>query len=458
MSAITPQRLVLASIAVALYALLCAAIAYRQWRRRQQAARDALALSAAPAGVVSWLIAYASQTGNAEQLAWQTARVLHTAGVPARVVSFMQLPVDELSTNERALFIVSTYGEGDAPDGAALFSRKIMGAALPLQHLHYGVLALGDRTYRHFCGFGRTLDQWLRAQGAQPLFERIDVDKNNPEALHQWQHQLSHIAGTSDMPDWQAPAYEPWRLAARALLNPGSNGGPCFHVELEPASGAALPHWQAGDLVQVQPPADLQRPREYSIASIPSDGRVHLLIRQEQHGDSSLGIASGWLTDQAQIGDPIQLRLRPNSSFHLADNADRPLIFIGNGTGLAGLRSHLKARAAAGQHCNWLIFGERNVAYDGYYRHELEAWQQQGILQRVDLVFSRDQAQREYVQDRLRAHATLVREWIDAGAALYICGSLEGMASGVELALTEIVGADGVERLIEAGRYRRDVY
>ena len=457
-SAIAPQRLVLASVAVALYALLCAAIAYRQWRRRQQSARDALALSAAPAGVVSWLIAYASQTGNAEQLAWQTARVLHTAGVPARVVSLLQLLASELSSNERALFIVSTYGEGDAPDGAALFARKIMSAALSLQHLHYGVLALGDRAYRNFCGFGRTLDQWLRAQGAQPLFERIDVDNNHPDALHQWQHHLSHIAGTSDMPDWQAPAYEPWQLAARALLNPGSSGGPCFHVELEPASGAALPYWQAGDLVQVQPPNDPQRPREYSIASIPSDGRVHLLIRQELHGDGSLGVASGWLTDQAQIGDLIQLRLRPHSSFHLADNADRPLIFIGNGTGLAGLRSHLKARAAAGHHRNWLIFGERNVAHDGYYRHELEAWQQQGVLQRVDLVFSRDQAQREYVQDRLRTHTTLVREWIDAGAALYICGSLEGMASGVESALTEIVGADGVERLIEAGRYCRDVY
>jgi sulfite reductase (NADPH) flavoprotein alpha-component len=105
-----------------------------------------------------------------------------------------------------------------------------------------------------------------------------------------------------------------------------------------------------------------------------------------------------------------------------------------------------------------LIFGERNAAHDSYYQHELQAWLQQGVLQRIDLVFSRDQPQREYVQDRLRAHAPLVCEWLDAGAAVYICGSLKGMASGVESALNEIIGAHGVEQLIEAGRYRRDVY
>ncbi len=486
MSAISPQRLVLAGIAIALYALLCAAIAYRLWRRRQQAVRDAAALSSAPVGVMSWLIVYASQTGNAEQLAWHTARMLHTAGVPARVMSLAQLQASELSSNERALFIASTYGEGDAPDSAALFARKLMSATLPLQHLHYGVLALGDRTYRHFCGFGRVLDQWLQAQGAQPLFERIDVDNNNAAALNQWQHHLSHVAGTSDLPDWQAPAYEPWRLAARELLNPGSSGGPCFHIELEPASGGALPHWQAGDLVQVQPPADPQRPREYSIASIPADGRVHLLVRQERHSDGSLGIASGWLTEHAVLGEPIHLRLRSHSNFHLADNTHRPLILIGNGTGLAGLRSHLKARAAVGQHRNWLIFGERTAAHDSYHRHELEAWRQQGVLQHIDLVFSRDppspvgdskatrgdapsgiaglhvtkrlQSQREYVQDRLRTRADEVRAWFNDGAAIYVCGSLEGMAGGVEAALIDIIGSQAVEQLIESGRYRRDVY
>ena len=80
------------------------------------------------------------------------------------------------------------------------------------------------------------------------------------------------------------------------------------------------------------------------------------------------------------------------------------------------------------------------------------------MLSRVDLVFSRDTPERPYVQDRLREAAADVKAWLDHGAALYVCGSLQGMAGGVDAALTGMVGADGVERLMEAGRYRRDVY
>ena len=136
----------------------------------------------------------------------------------------------------------------------------------------------------------------------------------------------------------------------------------------------------------------------------------------------------------------------------------RQLILIGNGTGLAGLRSHLKARAAHGMQRNWLVFGERNAANDFYYRDEIEAWQNQGVLERADIVFSRDQEQRIYVQDKLREQAEQVRNWLAAGAAIYVCGSLEGMAGGVEASLTDIIGSTGVEQLIEQGRYRRDVY
>ena len=158
------------------------------------------------------------------------------------------------------------------------------------------------------------------------------------------------------------------------------------------------------------------------------------------------------------MGQTIDLRLRTHSNFRLGDNQHRPLILIGNGTGLAGLRSHLKARAANGAQRNWLVFGERNAANDFYYRNEIEAWQTQGVLERADIVFSRDQAERIYVQDKLREQAENVRAWLAEDAAIYVCGSLEGMAGGVEAALTDIIGAEGVKQLIQQGRYRRDVY
>lgn len=451
-------RSIVAIALVAVYALMCAGIYYAQLRKRQQAVRNAAALIPAADGAQAWLIGYASQTGFAEELAWNTARLLHTAGISTRVASLSEINADDLSQTERALFIVSTYGEGDPPDNASLFVSKLMNAKLDLPNLHFGVLMLGDSEYVNFCGFGRSLTDWLKASGAQALFNSIFVDKAATSALQTWQHQLSHIAGTSDAPDWQAPSYQAWRLAARHHLNPGSAGAATFHLELEAIDGAATATWEAGDLVQVLAPDDAQRPREYSIASIPSDGRVHLLVRQERRANGSLGIASGWLTEQAAVGEEIAMRLRAHSNFRLGDNAHRPLILIGNGTGLAGLRSHLKARAATVTSRNWLIFGERNVAHDFYYRDEIEAWQSQGILERADIVFSRDQAERVYVQDKLREQSEVIRAWIAAGAAVYVCGSLEGMAGGVETALTDILGKKIVEQLIEQGRYRRDVY
>lgn len=456
MTSLSSERLLWAVLVLGAYLLMCAVIVIQQWRKHRAAQRSASALMPTVEGAHTWLIAYASQTGNAEQLAWQTGRLLHTAGVAARVMPLSQLQASDLQHSERALFIASTYGEGDPPDTAALFARRIMSGHLPLGTLHYGILALGDNTYKHFCGFGRMLDAWLVSCAAQPLFERIEVNNDDPTALANWRHQLSHLAGTDDLPDWQAPSYEHWTLHARQHLNPGSAGKPTFHLELQPTHGT-LPDWLSGDLVQVLAPGDRQRAREYSIASIPADGSLHLLVRQEHHADGTLGVASGWLTDQAMPGDLIEVRLRPHHHFQLGDNQHRPMILIGNGTGLAGLRAHLKARAGNAAR-NWLIFGERNAASDAYYRDEIETWMRNGTLSRMNWVFSRDQAERKYVQDCLRECADDVRTWINDDAAIYVCGSLEGMASGVESALKDILGATQVDHLIESGRYRRDVY
>lgn len=453
----TTTRIFFACLLVAAWLALCIGTWLTQRRKRLHAAHEAASLIPAADGASPWLVAYASQTGQAEEIAWQTARLLHTAGVPVRVVPLSDIHTEDLVYAERVLFVVSTYGEGDPPDNAALFAGKTMRETLTLSQLHYGLLMLGDREYRHFCGFGRGLQAWLQSCDAQPLFDPIAVSNGDSVALHDWQHELNRIAGTSDAPDWQGPAYQPWRLAARRHLNPGSAGGPVFHLELEKMDAGPV-QWEAGDLAQILAPGDPKKPREYSVASIPSDGRVHLLIRQERHTDGSLGIASGWLTEQAPLGATIDLRLRSHGNFRIGDNAHRPLILIGNGTGLAGLRSHLRARAAIGKNHNWLIFGERQAAHDFHYRDEIETWQQQGLLAHADIVFSRDQEKRLYVQDRLRERADILRVWLANDAALYVCGSLEGMAGGVEAALKEIVGEEEVTRLIAQGRYRRDVY
>ena len=448
----TTRLALLAALSLS-YAGVCLAPWLRARTRRRASAAARVALANHPA----WLVAYASQTGNAEELAAQTAQSLQLAGIPVRLCALAELTAMDLQQAERALFLVSTYGEGDAPDNAAAFMGRLMTGELALPQLHYGVLALGDRSYGQFCGFGRALDAWLATQGASRLFERIEVDRSASAAIEQWFQHLSHLAGTSDAPDWSAPAFGDWKLMQRQLLNPGSAGGAIYHVELAPVSGS-LPDWQSGDLVQVAAPADPSQPREYSIASIPRDGSVHLLVRQHAHPDGSLGLASGWLTAQASVGDVVQLRLRQHKRFRLEENAQRPLILIGNGSGIAGLRGHLKSRVLAGQRRNWLIFGERNAAHDFHYREEIEGWHASGDLPRLDLAFSRDQAERTYVQDRLRGNADEIILWLQQGAAIYICGSLAGMAGGVDQALQEMLGRPALDALAAEGRYRRDVY
>jgi sulfite reductase (NADPH) flavoprotein alpha-component len=408
-----------------------------------------------------WLVVYASQTGSAEQHARRSADLLSTGGLAARAACISQLDDTVLRSATRILFVASTYGEGDAPDTAARFAGRLMtqgGNASPkLAHLHYAVLALGDRSYANFCGFGRALDDWLMQAGATPLFERIDVDRGDRAALENWQHHLARLAGTIDAPDWEAPAYTDWRILERELLNPGSAGGPLVRLALAPADGA-LPAWEAGDLAQVSVPADPEHPREYSIASIPSDGRLELLVRLQKRDDGSLGAASGWLCEGAAIGETVRLRIREHQRFRLGDNARRPMLLIGNGSGLAGLRGLLRARIGAGVRDNWLLFGERNAAHDFLLRGELEGWREAGWLDRLGLAFSRDGQERVYVQDRLREQADAVRAWIEGGAAVYVCGSLQGMAGGVHEALREILGEEALERLGADGLYRRDVY
>ena len=459
----------------------------------------------------AWLIGFASQSGFAEQLAWQTAGQLQSAGLPVRVQRLADMTEQDLNQSRNALFVVSTFGDGEAPDSARGFERKLLGQPLSLQNLNYAVLGLGDRQYQHFCGFAQRLHGWLAERGGSTLFAPVEVDSGDAGALQHWQQQLGEVTGSTPAAAWTAPEYESWVLAQRDWLNPDSAGSKVFLLGLISASDTS---WEAGDLVEVLPrnpafaveqflaglgiDADTQvtvdglneslvqalgsrqlpanrshlvglhaqalvdalvplAMREYSIASMPQDGSLQLIVRQELHPDGSLGLGSGWLTEHASLGGAISLRVRRNSSFHLPSEP-APMILIGNGTGLAGLRSLLKARIAQGEQRNWLLFGERNAAHDFHCGNELQGWLASADLARLDLAFSRDQAQKIYVQDRLREAADELHRWLADGAVIYICGSLEGMAAGVDAVLVELLGEKGVERLIEQGRYRRDVY
>jgi sulfite reductase (NADPH) flavoprotein alpha-component len=428
--------------------------------KREAVAADVMATSASATSEPILLI-HASQTGFASELADRTAGLLRAGGIDVDLRSVASLTPSALTAAKRALFLVSTTGEGDAPDIATAFRREAMASPLALHGLSYGVLALGDRDYEDFCAFGHDLDHWLHLSGASPLFDLVEVNNGDEGALRHWQHHVAQLAGVATQPDWSRPAYQAWRLTERRLLNPGSVGGPCFHVALVPED-ASLLNWQAGDIAEIGPrlangePASLPH-REYSIASVPADGALHLVIRQMRTPAGALGMGSGWLTEHARIGTAIDLRVRRNEGFH-APVDDSPAIFIGNGTGIAGLRALLKARMARGHTRNWLLFGERHAGADRLHVDDLETWHATGGIERLDLVWSRQSRGSRYVQDRLRSLPEDVRRYVAQGASIYVCGSLAGMAPGVDAALRHILGDARVDDLAATGRYRRDVY
>ncbi|MDB5414964.1 MAG: sulfite reductase alpha subunit, partial [Rubritepida sp.] len=450
-------------------------------RRRQKRAVRAMARQApilAAASAEPLLIAFASQGGHAQALAWQSAAALRGAGVPVQVASVAKLTDQDLLAAGRVLFVASTFGEGEPPDAARGFAKRMAARNTALAGLRFGLLSMGDRSYTQFCGFGRALESALRRRGAVPLFATVEATRDDAAALARWRQALATL-GASGIA-WNETRPEAWRLVARRLLNPGSSGWPAYHIELAPEPGVDAA-WVAGDIAEFHPPqeaaAALSRaaeaggdttvatrlaatglaPRDYSIASVPEDGRVHLLVREMRHPDGRPGLASGWLGGGAKIGDRLLLSLRRNPGFHGPDD-DRPLILIGSGTGLAGLRAHLRRRALLGHHRNWLIFGERSAAHDFHHRAEIEAWHADGMLERLDLAFSRDQAERVYVQHKLRDAMPVLREWAAAGAAILVCGSAEGMAPAVHAVLEEALGAETLDRLAADGLYRRDVY
>ncbi|HEU0096238.1 MAG TPA: flavodoxin domain-containing protein, partial [Rhizomicrobium sp.] len=395
---------------------------------------------------------------------------------------------------------------------ARAFVRKQMAQAPAFKGLNFAVLALGDRKYdATFCGFGKSLDRWLATGKAKRMFDIVCVDGDDDEAaMTRWSEQLGKLGAKTSAEALMPGAPKDWVLTERRLLNPGSQGGEAWHIALTPKDAAQLA-WTAGDIAEIWPrnpqgavddflarhdlngelsfrwlgnwvflrdiiahsrlPQDhevegvsldwlVQRlepfpAREYSIASLPESGRMELLVRKAVKNDGSLGLGSGWLTQIAEVGGLVKLRLRPNPNFQ--PPPDGPMILIGAGTGIAGLRAHLLHRRQKKLGDAWLLFGERGEKTDLYYAGDIAAWQAEGTLAKTGLVFSRDTASKKYVQHLVAEQGADIRAWVERGASIMVCGGLD-MAAGVQDALVTILGEEKLETMTQSGLYRRDIY
>jgi sulfite reductase alpha subunit-like flavoprotein len=211
------------------------------------------------------------------------------------------------------------------------------------------------------------------------------------------------------------------------------------------------------------------QPRLYSIASSAKahPDEVHLTVSAVRYGKRK-GVSSTFLADRAGDGE-VPIFLQPTQHFRVPVEGDVPMIMIGPGTGVAPFRAFLQERRMrADRGRNWLFFGEQHAATDFYYRDELEGMQKDGLLTHLSLAFSRDQAEKIYVQHRIREQGAELWRWLQDGARIYVCGDATHMARDVDQALREVIAVHGgmsTERAAEhlrvmAGekRYVRDVY
>jgi sulfite reductase (NADPH) flavoprotein alpha-component len=215
-------------------------------------------------------------------------------------------------------------------------------------------------------------------------------------------------------------------------------------------------------------------PRLYSISSSQAlhPDSIHLSVRVVKyisHGRERMGVCSGLIGERTPAGDTLPIFIHSNQLFRLPVDPDVPVIMIGPGTGIAPFRAFLEHKQAGiGHWPMWLFFGDQRARQDYLYEFELLKWKQNGVLQRLDTAFSRDQAFKIYVQDRIRENALELWKWLERGACFYVCGDSKRMAPDVEAALLAAVathsgrGPDYAQEFLAAmkkqKRYLRDVY
>ncbi len=216
-------------------------------------------------------------------------------------------------------------------------------------------------------------------------------------------------------------------------------------------------------------------PRLYSIASSMKavGDSVHLTVGKvsyQRDGRERKGVASTMLADRLAVGDDVRVFIQPcHGGFTVPEDPSKPMIMVGPGTGIAPFIAFLqerKATSATGK--NWLFFGDQHESTDFLYREDLQQYQADGLLNRIDTAFSRDSQQKVYVQNRMTEHGAELWSWIEQGGHFYVCGDASRMAKDVDTALHQVIQTHGnmsaddakkyVKQMSADKRYVRDVY
>lgn len=409
----------------------------------------------------AWVL-YASQSGQAQNIAEQTAAQLTNNNKPWQAISLADwLRQHELSAlnGQTILFVVSTQGEGNPPDNAVAFFHKLHTWQGDLSALKFAVLGLGDSRYSHFCGFAHNLQQSLKHHNARPLFDIVTVDNLSIDDLRRWQAQLNHHVDADAQALYHTDNAQTTTatLIKRHCENPDSPHQKLFSLDFVLHDKCV---WQAGDIAEITiPNKNTELLRHYTLSNLATaNRRLSLLVRQVQKQDGSLGAGSGYLTTTLPQGDDITISIRNNPNFHLPTQPS-PILFIATGSGLAGILALLQQAEQdwGNTTSHHLIYGERHPEYDTPCRTQLDKYTQSGLLQ-IDYCFSRGDKSPNYVQNALLAQADHIADFINSGAMVYICGSKSALGESIPATLRQCLGNVAYQTFIDRHGLRLDVY
>ncbi|MGB5010378.1 MAG: flavodoxin domain-containing protein, partial [Candidatus Dechloromonas phosphoritropha] len=437
--------------------LLSATGALTWWQRRQSMPRI---VGNSAANLADTIILVGSESNSTWGFANTLHEALRKAGLRVHTAAMNQLAT-EYPKAERLFILTATYGDGDAPSSANQFLARLGKVKSPSK-IGFAVLGFGDRQFPQFCKFAYDVEATLLAQGWNRLLEIDTIDRQSGQAFTRWGNAVGQMIGhelnlvhTPKRPrtdafelieraDYGEAVQAPTSILRFAAVPPQGFKG---HV-MGLLGGHGLPHFEVGDLLGVVPPGSAI-PRFYSLASKSGDGFLEICVRKLPGGLCSEflhGLPPGGRMDAF-----IQLHpdFRPAAG-------KAPVILIGSGTGIGPLAGFI--RNNTGKHPMFLFWGGRDPASDFLYKPELDAYLADGRLTGLHAAFSRIQ-NGSYVQDRVLADATQLRELLENEAQVLVCGS-RTMAKSIAQALDEILVSLNlsVATLKAQGRYREDVF
>ncbi len=417
---------------------------------------------------------YVSETGNSKFLATKIAANLKEKGAQVKLKAAEQYRLSDLKKEKNLLLISSTHGEGEVPEQGKELFEFIKNEELDLSALNYFVIGLGDTNYPLFCQAGKDFDKILSDKKAKSLATPAELDLDFESHIEDLSSKVASLFSGQDFATPSAqevkkPSKNEYEgeIVQNVDLNDNGSTKETRHIEVvcddeidyEPgdAVGLLLDSKSLG-----ADEGEKITPRLYSIASAKSEhgNEIHLTVSVVRYvnekGEGVEGLVSSYLS-RLKEGQKVKFYISKNRNFKLP-RGDKDVIMIGPGTGVAPFRSflaHRNSEMSAGK--NWLFFGERNFHSDFLYQTELQDHLASGVLNKLDVAFSRDQEQKVYVQDRIRENADEFFNWIEAGAYIYICGDKNNMAKDVEKSLIEAIQSGGGKNEREAAEFLQDI-